>query len=79
MCLYATIKSEHCLLLTILTMLKEQSAVFYVTPHWVSNRRIIYRPELNHLFFTLLDYFYFHFVFEYIYYINFETICQEEI
>ena len=66
--LYTSIKSEHCLLLTILTMLKEQSAVFYVTPHWVSNERIIFPPKLEHLFFPLLHYFYFHFVFEYILY-----------
>ena len=80
-CLHTTIKSEHCLLLTILTMLKEQSAVFYVTPHWVSNWRIIYslapkRSLLNHLFFPLLHYFH-SILFLNIYYTNFETICQE--
>ena len=41
----------------ISSMSKEHPAVFYVTPHRVSNESIIFSPKLKHLFFTLLHYF----------------------
>ena len=56
-CLITTFKSGHYSLLRFLKMPKELTAVFYVTPHRVSNESIIFSPKLKHLFFPLLHYF----------------------
>ena len=47
-CLITTFKSGHYSLLRLLKMPKELTAVFYVTPHRVSNERIIFSPKLKH-------------------------------